>query len=390
MTETAHAGSTDGLASVNGRPVSPADATRAAAALLAGSRSAVVAGLGTDVAGARASVALARAIGASIDHMDAEAVFANLDVMRRAGWIVTTPLQVRTRADTVLLVGDGLLQAWPEMPERLGLEAAPTLTGGTRSVFHLCPGSSPIAGPPEQSLLPPGVSPPRFTTGPFLIVTEVSRGMPILPTLAALRALSAGRGTSLHEAAAGALRHLATALAETRFGVTIWSAAALETLAVEMLCGLIDDLNMRTRFAGLPLSPPNGAEGVMQAATWATGFPFRTGFAGPEPLHDPWRFDAQRQIASGEVDAAVWICAHSRTPPPWNNAVPTVALVPQGTVFHTVPAVAFEVGHPGRDHDAMLFDPALGGIAFTAASAPRTIPSVADTVAAITASLPPC
>ena len=57
---------------------------------------------------ARASVALAQAIGASIDHMDADAVFTNLDVMRRAGWIITTPLQTRARADTVLLVGDGL------------------------------------------------------------------------------------------------------------------------------------------------------------------------------------------------------------------------------------------------------------------------------------------
>ena len=177
---------------------------------------------------------------------------------------------------------------------------------------------------------------------------------------------------------------------EARFGVAIWSAAALDTLAIEMLCGLIDDLNKKTRFAGLPLAPPNGAEGVTQATTWATGFPVRTGFAGSEPLHDPWRFDAQRLIASGEADAAIWISALSPTPPPWDNAVPTIALVPPNTAFRTPPAVVFEVGCPGRDHDAMLFDPALGGIAFAAASAPRAIASVADTVAAITAALPPC
>ena len=86
---------------LNGQPVPLAQAAAAAATLLAASRSAVVAGMGTDVVGTRASVALARAIGASIDHMDADAVFANLDVMRRAGWIVTTPLQTRARADTV-------------------------------------------------------------------------------------------------------------------------------------------------------------------------------------------------------------------------------------------------------------------------------------------------
>jgi hypothetical protein len=38
----------------------------------------------------------------------------------------------------------------------------------------------------------------------------------------------------------------------------------------------------------------------------------------------------------------------------------------------------------------MLFDPALGGIAFAAASAPSGIPSVAGVLAGITAALPSC
>jgi hypothetical protein len=38
----------------------------------------------------------------------------------------------------------------------------------------------------------------------------------------------------------------------------------------------------------------------------------------------------------------------------------------------------------------MLFDPALGGIAFAAATAPSRAATVADTLAAITAALPAC
>jgi formylmethanofuran dehydrogenase subunit B len=377
MIETAQAEPTQGAASVNGAPVSMVAATQAAAALLSASRSAVVAGTGTDIAGARACVALARAIGASIDHMEAGVVFANLEVMRRAGWITTTPLQTRSRADTVLLVGEGTAEAWPAMTERLGLKAPPTLAGGTRRVFHLCPGGGAI-GDPVQPV-------PRVSSSRDAAASEV-----VLSTLAALRAIAAGRATSLDEAAAAPLRKLAAALSEARFGVAIWSAAALGTLAVEMLCGLIDDLNKKTRFAGLPLAAPNGAEGVTQAVSWATGFPVRTGFASDQPQHDPWRFDAQRLIASGEADAAIWISAFSSTPPPWNDAVPTIALVPAGTSFSTPPRVAFEVGCPGRDHDAMLFDQALGGIALAAASEPSVAAGVADTLNAIRAALPPC
>lgn len=368
MTETAQAE----RAWVDGKPVSPVEATRAAVALLAASRSAVVAGLGTDIAGTRAAVALAEKIGASIDHMDADAVFTDLDVMRRAGWIVTTPLQTRVRADTVLLVGDGLLDAWPEMPQRLGLDAPLPLGGGTRRLFHLHANF-------------------RVMTAPaFAQLGATSGGESLLPTLAVLRALAAGRATSLDDATAAPLRRLAAALAEARFGVAIWSAATLEPLAVEMLCGLIDDVNRKTRFAGLALASPNGAEGVAHTAAWLSGFPIRTGFAGTKPLHDPWRFDARRLIASGEADVAIWISAFSPTPPPWDNAMPTVALVRPGTVFRAMPAVQFDVGCPGRDHDAMLFDPALGAIAFAVASSPEAIPTVADTVAAITAALPSC
>jgi formylmethanofuran dehydrogenase subunit B len=384
-TKTAHGDST---ASVNGTPVARAEATRAAAALLTNSRSPVLAGMGTDIAGARASIRLARRIGASIDHMDSNAVFANLEVMRRAGWIVTTPLQTRARADTVLLVGDGILEAWPEMAERLALDSPPTLTNHPRRLFHLHTSGTPQVASPAPSQVASPAS-PRVMAGPGPATHDFPTAT-LLPTLTALRAITAGRATSLDAAAAAPLRELAAALSQAKFGVAIWSAAALDTMAIELLCGLIDDLNKKTRFAGLPLAPPNGAEGVAQTCAWITGFPMRTSFAGAQPLHDPWRFDANRLIDSGEADSALWISAFSATPPPWDNAIPTIALIPPGTTFRTPPAVVFEVGHPGQDHDTMLYDQALGGIAFARAATPTTIPTVAATIAAITAALPPC
>ena len=81
---------------------------------------------------------------------------------------------------------------------------------------------------------------------------------------------------------------------------------------IEMLFGLIDDLNAHTRFTGLPLAPGDNAAGVMQACGWMTGFPMRTGFGRGYPEHDPWRFDATRLVESGEADCALWISAYRR------------------------------------------------------------------------------
>ena len=71
-------------ARINGRSATLEAAVAEAARLLKMSRLPVVAGLGTDIAGARAAIALAQALGGVIDHMHADALLRDLDVMREA------------------------------------------------------------------------------------------------------------------------------------------------------------------------------------------------------------------------------------------------------------------------------------------------------------------
>ena len=95
---------------IDGKEVSRKAAISEAARLLAASRVPLIAGLGTDIAGARAAIALASRIGAAIDHMHADALLRRLDVMRSADLMTTTPAEARLRADCLLLVGSGIGQ----------------------------------------------------------------------------------------------------------------------------------------------------------------------------------------------------------------------------------------------------------------------------------------
>src|SRR5579885_2353169 len=104
---------------IRGDPVALDIAAREAARLLAQSRMPVIAGLGTDVEGARAAIALARHVGGAIDHMHAAALLRDLDVMRSGGMMTTTPNEARLRGDFLLLAGPGLIEAWAELPARL-------------------------------------------------------------------------------------------------------------------------------------------------------------------------------------------------------------------------------------------------------------------------------
>ena len=64
-----------------------------------------------------------------------------------------------------------------------------------------------------------------------------------------------------------------------RFPVFLFSGHASDELALEMLQGLIADLNRKSRASGLHLPASESGWGSTLASTWMTGFPARTGFA---------------------------------------------------------------------------------------------------------------
>jgi formylmethanofuran dehydrogenase subunit B len=354
---------------IDGTPAELSAAAATAACLLDVSRQPLIAGLGTDVAGARATLALAQRIGAAIDHMNSGALLRDLDVMRETGVMLTTPSETRLRADTLLLVGPGLVEAWSDIPQHLlGATGEP---GGSRRInrriFWLCParhsGDLPEVG----------------------VIGRETRDLPAL--LAALRARVNGRSTGPSPTPARIVDELADALTAARFGVAVWSAAELDELTIEMLCGVVSDLNATTRFSGLPLAPGDNAVGVLQVCGWTTGFPMRTGFGRSCPDHDPWQYRAARLVDSGEADCVLWISAYRAAVPEWSRGPPTIALAPAGAKFPKLPRVHIAVGAPGRDHDAVEHHAMIGTLAAVAATHPSEALSVAAAIASIAARL---
>jgi formylmethanofuran dehydrogenase subunit B len=350
-----------GHAWIDGSPVALEVAIEEAARLLRTSRLPVIAGLGTDVAGARAALALAQRLGATIDHMQSTTLLRDLDVARETGIMVTTPNEARLRADVLWLIGHAPA-AWPELFGSL-------LAAAERRVPWLCP-------PRERE---------KRTRRDVPIGGQLAE-LPAL--LAVVRACIAGRPVGKVSVGEDKIESLATTLKAARFGVAVWSAAELDPLAIEMLCGIIKDLNANTRFTGLPLPPGDNAAGVLQICGWTAGFPMRTGFGRGHPEHDPWRFDARRLVASGEADCALWVSAYRPAPPDWDAKVPTIVLTEAGARFRRRPQVHIAVGRPGVDHDAVEYLAAAGTLAPLTATHRSKAISVAEAISAICSRLP--
>jgi formylmethanofuran dehydrogenase subunit B len=362
----------EAAASIDGAPVSLDAAAAGAALLLARSRQPLIAGLGADIDGARAAIALAERVGGVIEHRHSAALLRDLDCLRETGIMLTTPGEARVRADVVLLVGDGLTEAWPSLTERLlAPPARPEGVDVKRRIIWLAP---------RLDAIIPGFDGDIEVVGAGL-------GATLAANLAAFRARVKGRPVAQTQLPLSALDTLASIVKGARFGVAVWTAESLGALEIEMLHGLVRDLNDTTRFSTLPLPAPDNGAGVLAACGWTTGFPMRTGFGAGVPIHDPWRFDAERLVASGETDCVLWISALGAVPPTWQRAVNLIALCERTTQFAEEPNVRITVGRPGVDHDAIMHSSDVGTLVAATASARIGAPSVAEALERIGACL---
>lgn len=313
---------------VKGGATDAAGAIAAAATLLAAARAPVFAGLCADVAAIRAAYRLAGTIGASLDTAGAVGTYAELGALSRSGALTTTPAEAIGRSDLVLVVG------------RSAADAAIVRTlGETKPVRGRAAGSA---------------------------RTILSLNGDELPGLAQVRAHA-----KRHLAAAQPFGDIANGLVAAQYGVVLYDPAEIGEIGVEMLQGLVRDVNETTRCFTLALSGPDQDRAVVPVAAWTTGQAPRTGFGRHVPEHDPWRFDAGRQVAAGEADAVLWLAALSAPVPRWLTALPAVALVGAGSAeaAASTAEIVIAVGVPGETCGGVLWNEGRAALTYRPATA---------------------
>lgn len=336
---------------VKGEATDAASAIAAAASLLGAARAPVIAGLSADVAAIRAAYDLAGRIGASLDTAGAAGTYAELCALSRAGAITTTPAEALGRADVVLAVGEAPWHA----PILETLAASIPARGRTAGV--------------ERVLLALGAAAPEAA-----LSCPAAGGLP--EAIAHLRAVCRS-----HLSGDASLAAMAGRLSAARYAVVLYDPAEVGEVGVEMLQGLAIGLSETTRCFTLALSGPDQDRAVVPVAAWTTGQAPRTGFGRRVPEHDPWRFDAARQVAAGEADAVLWLAALPVPRPGWLGSVPAVALV--GEAEASAAEVVIAVGKPGRDLGGVLWNERRAALTYRPASAASDLPSAASVIGAL-------
>lgn len=328
---------------IDGKSASLEAALDYAAELLRHAHSPLFAGLATDVNGMRSILGLADRCGATLDHLNGDAMFRNVRVVQDSGWFTTTFTEVRNRADLILLVGSQCIDRFPRLVERVlhPDESLFTATDQRRVV---------LLGPWNQESLPDELT----QLNPTLITTEIAS---LSDVIGLLRALIAGRPVNpdrLGDDLSDALRQLGKDLQQANYSVICWSAAELDIphaeLTVQGLVDLVKELNAKTRSAALPLAGTQADITSNQVCTWQLGYPLRTRLQRGYPEHDPLLNRWQGLLDRGESDLLLWVSSLSPEAVPPPAETPTIVLGHAGMVFEQQPSLFIPVGVPGIDH----------------------------------------
>lgn len=359
---------------IDGTPATLDAALARASQLLKRSRQPLVAGLGADVAGIRAALALAERCRGTIDHMHSAALAMNARVLQSRGWHTTTLGEVRNRADLIVLVGVDINVNFQNLVRRYLAPAAALQPArrAARRLVYLGPKRSQPAACAE------------------LACEVIPAALHSLPeTLRHLQALIAGRKVAGPDRGQR-LATLATAIKQAEYPVFIWAPGQLDPshaeLTIAATCELIADLNRTQRAAGLTLGGDDGGQSALAACSWLTGFPLGVSFAGERLDYAPHSYGATQVLTAHQADLVLWISAYSRRDPPPHD-LPQIMLVAPGYRGRTERSVVIPVGTPGLDHAGQMVR--TDGVVSLPLGQLREVglPSVADVLTRLHASL---
>jgi len=315
-----------------------------AAELLARARLPVFSGLFTDINGASAALALAEKLGGVVDHAASTGLSRAARVMRETGATPASFGEVRNRADTIVVIGEGPLARDPGLLDKLfpGEPGLPRPGNNKRELILL--GS-------DKAKTPKGVP------------TTTINGKTSVPELVALLAAAAreGRYDLRDKALRQKIEKAGARLRDSAFAVFVYDPAEIDEPVLHTVLETVRLLVKTTRASTFALAAPGNGEGVNLCSTWTCGLPVRTSFARDVPENNMWAYETERLLKSGEADALVWIDALDGQTANRPKGAPAIVLTSKSAKASRGDIV-IEVGAATADHDAALYLPAIGGI----------------------------
>ncbi|WP_010584316.1 formylmethanofuran dehydrogenase subunit B [Schlesneria paludicola] len=285
------------LATESGVEVPYQQAITRAAEILRRARAPLFYGLShSSTDGQRAAVALADALGATIDTTASEGHAPSILALQQIGESTCSLGEIRNRADLIIYWGSDPVQWQPRHMERYSFKPGMLTPNGRadRTVIVIDSERTQTAELADQ----------------FLQI-EPNRDFEALWTLRGLlKGLEpnpgACTGLPLEQ-----LRALAEQMRNCRCGIVFFGYGLvlppMGNVQVEALLQLVTDLNEFTRFYARRMRMAGDVSGADSVLCWQTGYPFSVNLARGYPRYSPDEFSAADVLERHETDAVVLV-----------------------------------------------------------------------------------
>ena len=329
-------------AEIRGKRVARADAIREAAQLIRKAKSPIVAGLQTDVAGARSALALADRIRAVIADEHSRSHHLVSSRLQTYGGYLTTLTEIKNRADLIILLGDQVLSQFPRLIEWMEPEINTEFDFISTRNFAWIGKCS----PPDLAF---------FEEPPLLLQCELNQVGQIASLLRASFEPRRNVVPSPDFLPRQSMNRLVSLIRDAQYSVLLWSTEefnfSLGDLAVDAIFRLVDSINLEHRCASLPLSN-TCATTVNQVATWQCGKPLPLNFRSGSPEFYPTQ-DAHDSIYErNDFDLVIWVGGLERTVPTSNTSAKQICVSTKNLENSDV---FIPVSVPGIHHNTHLF-----------------------------------
>jgi formylmethanofuran dehydrogenase subunit B len=333
---------------IKGKNCSLEEAIGHAVKILKQANQPLIAGLGTDINGMRAVMALAEKTGAIIDHMYSDGAYKNIKVLQDHGWIMTTLAEIKNRADLIIFAGTDAASNYPRFFER-AVWNENSLAGmdiKKRQIIYIGENLDTSHGKTPNGKQPTYIPCKQEQIGEIIaILHALVVGNKVEKTGLA--------GTKLTD-----LEKLAVRMKQAKYGVIVWAPGELNfphaELTVLSISELIKFMNRSTRYAGFSLGGNDGGMSAQNVSTWQSGYPLRVSYSNGYPDYDPHKYSATNVLKRHEVDAMVWISSFGADSKPPKARIPSIILADTPVKMEYTPDVYIPVATPGLDHTGQM------------------------------------
>jgi formylmethanofuran dehydrogenase subunit B len=330
------------VAEIDGAPVALERAVAHAGSLLGQASFPLIYGLArASTEGQCAAVALAEALGATIDTTASLCHAPSVIAQQQLGKPTCTLGEVRNRAEVVVFWGSDPVTTHPRHWERYSVEPTGRFVAGRRARYVVVADTTRTASAAEADLFVPIQPGEHFEA------------------LHALHALIRGALPPAHDrlgAPAPLLAELARRMQAARSGVMFFGVGLAQGEVghcnVQALLRLVANLNGPGRWHAMRMRVQGNVVGADTVLLWQTGYPFAVNLARGYPRYNPGEFSVQGLLERGEPDLCLlvgsetlgWLSEQARG---HLSRIPTIVLDPPGVESPLSGTVRIRIAVPG-------------------------------------------